>query len=102
MSNCSSQPVRKLQIYIVKLVYADCPQVSPDVCVCDCLVEELVLPTPFVDFVVTPLAWLEKHGFFPLKLGKVEHRGVYFGPLIEGFGAHRHNFFRKWEILVTR
>ena len=27
-------------------------------------VEELVLPTPFLDFPVTPLARLEKHGFF--------------------------------------
>ena len=34
-------------------------------------VEELVLPTPFVDFVVTPLARLGKHGFLDFKLGKV-------------------------------
>ena len=28
------------------------------------IVEELVLPTPFLVFLETPLAWLEKHGFF--------------------------------------
>ena len=64
--------------------------------------EELVLPTPFLVFLVTPLARLEKHGFFDFKLGKVERRGLNFGPLIEGISAHFVNSFRKWEILVTR
>jgi len=53
-------------------------------------------------FLETPLAWLEKHGFFDFKLGKVERRGLNFGPLIAGTGARFVTFFRKWEILVTR
>jgi len=40
--------------------------------------------------------------FFAPKMSEVEPIGLHFGPLMWGIGAHSHNFFGMWEILVTR
>ena len=65
-------------------------------------VEELVSPTPFLDFPGKRLGLAGKTRFFGLNSLTDQPTGVYFGPLIGGMGAHSYNFFGKWEILVTR
>ena len=65
-------------------------------------VEELVLPTPFLDFPGNALGGAGKTRFFGHKYLADQLRGVYFGPLMGGMGAHSHNFFGMWEIPVTR
>ena len=64
--------------------------------------EELVLPTPFLVFRRKALGLAGETRFFALKSRTVQRRGVYFGPLIGGMGAHSPDIFGMSEILVTR
>ena len=65
-------------------------------------VEELVLPTPFLDFPGNALGGAGKTRFFGHKYLTDQLTGVYFGSLIEDVGAHSPDIFGMWEILVTR
>ena len=40
--------------------------------------------------------------FFAHKYLADQRTGVYFGPLMDGMGAHSPDIFGMWEILVTR
>jgi len=65
-------------------------------------VEELVSPTPFVDFPGNALGEAGKTRFFGHKYLTDQRRGLNFGPLMQGICAHSPDIFGRLLILVTR